>query len=134
MKINSFIGGCVLLTATSCLAMEESWTLQMSDKCDTVTLSLPLPALDMGCNTDTSSGNPSSWFNPFETCELNFDMIGLPSIADIKAGLAGAVCDKIQEVKASTIDGLIDEVNQSIDSVEDGVNDDIDEFTSDISN
>lgn len=93
---------------------EESWTLELSEKCNTVKLKLPLPALNMSCDLDTKSGNPSKWHNPFETCELEFDMIGLPSLQDIATGMAGQVCKEVKTIKSQTIDVLIDEINAEI--------------------
>lgn len=95
-------------------AMNESWTLELDKVCDQARLQLPLPALDMSCDLDKTSGNPSKWFNPYETCELSFDMIGLPSIGDIAGGIAGQICEEVNEVKDKTIDDLIDEVNERI--------------------
>ncbi|MCC2524937.1 hypothetical protein [Vibrio coralliilyticus] len=107
-------------------AMEEKWSLEVDNICDSVTVSLPLPALDMSCDLDSRSGNPSKWFNPYETCELSFDMIGLPSLGDIAAGLAGAVCHEIQEVKSQTVDELIDQINEQIpDSITDDITADL---------
>ena len=95
-------------------ANAESWTLELSQSCDSFTLELPLPALDASCDLDTRSGNPSNWFNPFETCSLDFDMIGLPSLGDIAAGVAGQVCNLVKDVKNQTIDKVLDEVNSKI--------------------
>ncbi|CCO46829.1 exported hypothetical protein [Vibrio nigripulchritudo SOn1] len=100
------------LSATQ--AMEEKWTLKINNVCDRVSVNLPLPSLDYECNLDNKSGNPSNWFNPFETCEIGFDMIGLPSIGDIMAGVSGAICEEIQDVKEKTIDDLIDDINEQI--------------------
>ncbi|MDN3661096.1 hypothetical protein [Vibrio agarivorans] len=92
----------------------ETWTLELSQSCDSFTLELPLPALDASCDLDTRSGNPSNWFNPFETCSLDFDMIGLPTMGDIAAGIAGQVCDLVKDVKSQTIDKVLDEINATI--------------------
>ncbi|EHD1698135.1 MULTISPECIES: hypothetical protein [Vibrio] len=92
----------------------EAWTLELNDTCDSFRLELPLPAINASCNLDTRSGNPSKWFNPLETCSLDFDMIGLPTMGDIAAGVAGSVCEAIKDVKDQTIDKIIDDVNASI--------------------
>ncbi|WP_281188489.1 hypothetical protein [Vibrio harveyi] len=95
-------------------AASEEWTLEMNDSCNSFKLELPLPAVDATCDLDDRSGNPSNWFNPFETCSLDFDMIGLPSLGDIAAGVAGAVCDAVKEVKDQTLDKVLDEINSEI--------------------
>lgn len=90
------------------------WTLDAEVSCSKIKVSLPLPELDATCDLDKSSGNPSKWFNPLATCELDFDMIGLPSLGDIMGGIAGSVCNAIKEVKSKTIDQAINEINQDI--------------------
>ena len=109
--------------STPIAAMEENWTLELDSVCDQAKLQLPLPALDMSCDLDKTSGNPSKWFNPYETCEFSFDMIGLPSLGDILGGISGKICEEIKEIKDQTIDDLIDEVNEQI---PDNITDDLD--------
>ncbi|MGD8116828.1 hypothetical protein [Vibrio sp. TRT 29B02] len=117
------LGLVFLSNLSTAIAMDEKWTLEINNVCDKISIKLPLPSLDYECDLDDKSGNPSNWFNPFETCELSFDMIGLPSISDITAGLSGAICEEIQEVKDKTIDELIDDVNEQIpDNLTDEVN------------
>ncbi|MEI8659442.1 hypothetical protein [Vibrio sp. Hal054] len=91
---------------------DNTWSLKASSECDSYTIKLKLPALDMGCELDMSSGNPSSWFNPFETCELNFDLIGLPTLDDIKMGIGKQVCNQIQKVKSATVDEMLNEIDE----------------------
>ncbi|MCG9578602.1 hypothetical protein L1D14_20500 [Vibrio tubiashii] len=114
-KVISSLFICLSMVLTQqATAMEEKWSLKMDEVCNQYTLSLPLPALDMSCDLDTKSGNPSKWFNPYETCELSFDMIGLPSMGDIMGGIAGRVCEEVKKVKDKTVDDLIDQVNEKI--------------------
>lgn len=117
---------------TNASDMEESWTLELDDSCNKFTLELPLPALNATCDLDKESGNPSKWFNPFETCALEFDMIGLPSLGDIAAGISGQICDAIKEVKSNTIDEVISDINQAIpDDIYGDINGEYD-FTDDL--
>ncbi|ELP5729345.1 hypothetical protein QTV44_002612 [Vibrio vulnificus] len=91
-----------------------TWKITPSNRCESATFQLPLPALDLECDLDSRSGNPSKWFNPMATCELSFDLIGLPSIGDIMGGISGAVCDAVKTIKDKTIDKVIDDINQKI--------------------
>ena len=99
---------------TSFTANVNAWTIGRPNSCDKVTVKLELPALDLSCDLDDESGNPSKWLNPYATCSLEFDMIGLPSLSDLAGGLAGQVCDAIKAVKDQTIDVLIDQINEVI--------------------
>lgn len=101
----------------------SNWSIEPTRSCNTFTVSLPSPTLDIGCNLDNDSGNPSTWFNPLASCDLNFDMIGLPTLGDIAAGLTGAICGEIQELKEKTIDQVISEINNQIpDQIFDNIN------------
>ena len=92
----------------------KSWDIIPSRSCNTFKITLPTPTIDIGCDLDEDSGNPSTWFNPLAACELEFDMIGLPSLGDIKAGLIGDVCAEIKRIKAETIDQAIADINEQI--------------------
>ena len=101
----------------------SNWSIEPTRSCNTFTISLPSPTLDIGCNLDNDSGNPSTWFNPLASCDLNFDMIGLPTLGDIAAGLTGAICGEIKALKEKTIDQVIDEINNQIpDQIFDDIN------------
>ncbi|MBY7854229.1 hypothetical protein KW429_11035 [Vibrio fluvialis] len=100
---------------------QEEWSLNVKTTCQAAKLSLPMPELNATCNLDRTSGNPSKWFNPLATCELDFDMIGLPSLGDIMTNTAGSVCAAIKEVKSHTVDQAIDEANKKLE--DNGVDD-----------
>lgn len=111
----------IFLTVFS--STSSAWSISRPNSCNSATLNLSLPAIDLTCDLDEDSGNPSQWLNPYATCSLEFDMIGLPSLADLAGGVAGQVCDAIQTVKDQTIDVLIDEINNQIPDV---IGDDVD--------
>ncbi|MDE5179002.1 hypothetical protein [Vibrio fluvialis] len=116
--------GCLLLltlshltfAATSGENKQEEWSLDVKTTCKTMKLSLPMPELNATCDLDKTSGNPSKWFNPLATCELEFDMIGLPSLGDIMSKAAGSVCNAIKGVKEHTVDQAIDEANKKLEN------------------
>lgn len=77
-------------------------------------VTLKLPSIDMSCSTDERSGNPSSWFNPNAACNLSFDLIGLPSLSDITAGLTAEACAAIDVIKNETYDKVVSNLNSKI--------------------
>ncbi len=91
-----------------------NWSIEPAKSCNSITVTLPSPTLNLGCDLDSDSGNPSSWFNPMASCSMDFDLIGLPSLGDIAAGLVGQVCSEIKAVKEQTIDKVIDDINDQI--------------------
>ncbi len=101
----------------------ENWSIEPSRSCNSIIVTLPSPALDIGCDLDKDSGNPSSWFNPMASCSMEFDLIGLPTLGDVAAGLVGQVCSELNKVKDVTIDKVIDDINNQ---VPDSILDDID--------
>lgn len=110
--ISSILTSIVGLSNTANAA--DNWSIEPSNSCNSVTVTLPSPTLDLSCNLDDDSGNPSSWFNPMASCSMDFDLIGLPSLGDIAAGLVGQVCSEIKKVKEKTIDKVIDDINDAI--------------------
>lgn len=85
---------------------QKTWAISPSNSCDSLTITLPSPAIDYECDIDTTSGNPSTWFNPMASCNMDFDLIGLPTLGDIAAGLTGQVCSELNAIKDKTIDDL----------------------------
>ncbi|MGN2715578.1 hypothetical protein ACTFQF_00100 [Aliivibrio fischeri] len=99
----------------------ELWSINPSNSCDSLTVTLPSPAIDYECDIDTTSGNPSTWFNPMASCSMDFDLIGLPSLGDIAAGLTGQVCSELNKIKDETIGDILGDINNQVpDNIFDG--------------
>lgn len=73
-----------------------------------------LPSINMSCNADSRSGNASNWLNPNTACDMSFEMLSLPSLGDITAGLAAGVCKALQGLKEMTYDQAIGQINDKI--------------------
>lgn len=76
--------------------------------------SISLPSLDLSCDADTRSGNASSWLNPNSMCDMSFEMLNLPSLGDLTAGVTAKVCTALKGLKAMTYDQAIKKINSEV--------------------
>lgn len=106
---------------------QAKMTLSSKKNMCKASVSFSLPSLDISCDADPRSGNPSNWINPNTQCDMTFDLLQLPSIGDITAKISGQVCSALNQIKEMTYDEALNKIQEQIpDNLTDSLNLDVD--------
>lgn len=99
------------LNANSALA---AMTLSSKNSICKANVSFTLPSVNIACNADPRSGNPSNWINPNTQCNMSFEMLSLPSLGDIAGGISGQICSALNGLKELTYDKALDSLQAKL--------------------